>query len=413
MKNRIVFLLLFFIVFNLYGHHGVASLGVAGLHGPGAPVDTSTSATLPDGSFLTFFKSDRAEFKTWNQRRDDDKITNEFFMMGLGYGFTSYLSGYVILPYNVKKTQDSSFNSAGFSDVSLLTVIGLKYDHGFLLVPGNENLDELEDWHFTLYQGLTLPTGNPNLKNRNGEIDPSMSHGFGSHLYTLGATVTKQWSRFTFVQDVSYRTFDPYRYADDVRMRFGNEFRYNLAFVYRLYSSEETKFRFDPILELNYQVVAADHTKGITRREKLETAAAQLEIPLHSTTAVLPDRTTAPWRYEETFHANQSSVVSVAYPTLLAKESGMQLLPSGGRILYTLIGSRFYYKTISFAIGLKVPVFHSMNSLPGDRPFVMGHWNQEDMRDVWWNYVHMKESLYQGSEGLEKYRLLFTFSTLI
>jgi len=33
-------------------HHGVATLGAAGLVGRGAPLETSSSATLPRGSIL-------------------------------------------------------------------------------------------------------------------------------------------------------------------------------------------------------------------------------------------------------------------------------------------------------------------------------------------------------------------------
>jgi len=45
-------------------HHGVASLGAAGLEGPGAPVETSSSATLPEGKWLGYLKVDHAKSKT-------------------------------------------------------------------------------------------------------------------------------------------------------------------------------------------------------------------------------------------------------------------------------------------------------------------------------------------------------------
>jgi len=49
MKKRILVISLFLlgISTNLYAHHGVASLGAAGLEGPGAPIETSSSSTLP------------------------------------------------------------------------------------------------------------------------------------------------------------------------------------------------------------------------------------------------------------------------------------------------------------------------------------------------------------------------------
>lgn len=44
-------------------HHGVASLGAAGLEGPGAPVETSSSATLPEGQWLAYLKADHAKYR--------------------------------------------------------------------------------------------------------------------------------------------------------------------------------------------------------------------------------------------------------------------------------------------------------------------------------------------------------------
>ncbi len=37
-----------------FAHHGVASLGSTGLEGPGAPLESSTSATLPEGQWLFY-----------------------------------------------------------------------------------------------------------------------------------------------------------------------------------------------------------------------------------------------------------------------------------------------------------------------------------------------------------------------
>ena len=60
-RNQCRYLALIWILMGLLagarpaaGHHGVASLGVAGLEGPGAPIETSSSATLPSGSFLGY-----------------------------------------------------------------------------------------------------------------------------------------------------------------------------------------------------------------------------------------------------------------------------------------------------------------------------------------------------------------------
>lgn len=45
-------------------HHGVAGIGAAGLEGPGAPVESASSALLPEGKTLVYAKLDYAKFKS-------------------------------------------------------------------------------------------------------------------------------------------------------------------------------------------------------------------------------------------------------------------------------------------------------------------------------------------------------------
>ena len=133
-------------------HHGVASLGAAGLEGPGAPVETSSSATLPEGKWLAYLKLDHAKSKTGIVAPPEGDY-NQYWMAGLGYGFTPWFSAYVFQPYNIKVDQAGGTDSRGFTDLSLMGVVGFKYDDGFRRVPGNESLDDLMDWHFTAYAG--------------------------------------------------------------------------------------------------------------------------------------------------------------------------------------------------------------------------------------------------------------------
>jgi hypothetical protein len=65
-------------------------------------------------------------------------------------------------------------------------------------------------------------------------------------------------------------------------------------------------------------------------------------------------------------------------------ENGIQQEATGGDILYNTTGFRLFYNNVSVAMGLKVPVWTELN----------------------------EENLQQGSEGKEKYRILFSFSTL-
>ena len=283
-------------------HHGVATLGAAGLEGPGAPLETSTSTTLPRGSFLAYFKLDHAEWERYTRRRDEESNYSTFWLFGLGYGIRSWLSAYVFLPYNQKTVEDGTTNSSGFADMSLTGALGFKYDDGLELVPENESLDDLEDWHFSLYLGTTLPTGDPNTRTRSNEIDPGMSLGFGKPAFGGGLTATKFFrERFTSISEISYFYFQDYEYDDGNRTQFGDEFRLNQAITYRLLTVPRWKFRLDAHLEANYLSLGRDKSNGSGERA------------------------------------------------------------TGGHILYAVPGVRAYWRNTSLAVGVKVPTWTNLN----------------------------------------------------
>ena len=247
-------------------HHGVAGVGAAALEGPGAPIESATSATLPKGSRLAYLKLDHAKYKTF----DPDPTIPEsdyanFWIAGFGYGFTSWLSGYVFLPYHSKVDEPGGFTTHGFADMSVYGQLGFTYDNGRLkLIPENETLDDLEDWHFTLFGGFSLPTGNPNLRDPDGNIDPGKSTGFGRPSYNVGLTATKLFApRWTFNQELSTLGFRPYTYDDGNRVQFGSEFRANSTLIYRAYTDIERKLRVDLSVEAQYLHLGRDRTNGV------------------------------------------------------------------------------------------------------------------------------------------------------
>jgi hypothetical protein len=185
--------------------------------------------------------------------------------------------------------------------MSLVGALGFKYDEGFRLTPENESLDDWEDWHFSLYGGMSFPTGDANL-DIDGEIDPGMSLGFGNPSFITGLTVTKLFSdRFTFIGEASYIHFLEYKYDDGNRTQFGGELRLNSALVYRLFSLSGPKLRLDANLELDYLRLGRDKLNG-------EGEAA-----------------------------------------------------TGGQMLYLLPGLRGYWRNFSLAFGVKVPTWTDLN----------------------------------------------------
>lgn len=248
---------------SVFAHHGVPSISLAGVEGPGAPLETTSSATLPEGSLLAYMKLDHADYKTYTSAKDGEGESSNYFMYGLGYGFTSYLSAYMFVPYYTK-TQDDSFSTSDFHDVSFQFVLGMKYDEGLMLTPKSESLDDMQDWHFTASFNFTLPTGDSDKKMPNGTlIDAGMQTGFGEPSFMFGVSATKWFGNdWTLVGDVSYNTFLENSYIDGSKVRFGDEIRLNTAVSYMLYSIPAKKLRLDFNMEANYLNLGRDIENG-------------------------------------------------------------------------------------------------------------------------------------------------------
>ncbi|HEX9395891.1 MAG TPA: hypothetical protein VF943_04035 [Burkholderiales bacterium] len=310
----------------VHAHHGVAGVGAAGLEGPGAPIESATSAVLPVGSSLALIKLDHAEFRKFDSNPANPELDHSnFWIAGAGYGFTPWFTGYLFVPYHDKVDEPGGFSTRGFADVSVMGQVGFKYDKGFRLLPESESLDDLEDWHYTTFAGMSFPTGDPNLRDGTGAIDPSKSTGFGKPSYTLGFTATKLVSRnWTFNAELSHLRFTEYRYDDGNKTRFGPEYRANAAVMYRTYTNAESRMRLDLVMEAQYLYLGRDSTNG---------AGA---------------------------------------------------VATGGTIYYLVPGVRLYWGRMSAAIGIKKPVSAHLH----------------------------EDSLQQGAEGKERYRLITSVSVL-
>lgn len=249
-------------------HHGVAGLGAAGLEGPGAPVEAATSSTLPAGSTLLYLKLDHAKYETYD--RDPANPEGDYanyWMTGVGYGFTPWFSGYAFLPYHSKVDEDGGYDTHGWADASLFAQVGFKFDEGLGLNPGRESLDDLEDWHFTVFAGVTFPTGEADLRDRAGTIDPGKSTGFGENSYSAGVTATKMFSqRWTFNAELSGIWFEEHEYADGNRTEFGTETRLNTALAYRAHTDPGRSLRLDLVGELQYLGLGRDRSNGMDER---------------------------------------------------------------------------------------------------------------------------------------------------
>ena len=299
-----------------FAHHGVAGVGSTALEGPGAAVESSSSSVLPVGKTLLYGKLDDARFKRGNGT-DTEVDYNKYWMLGVGHGFTSWFSAYLFAPYN-QKTDTSEpvgaatprFDTKGWADLSVMGQIGFKHepDQGLKLVPTQESLDDQEDWHFTVFAGASIPSGNANLKNVAGDIDPGKSTSFGKPSHSLGFTATKQITRdLTLNLEASTIRFQTNRYDPDtsnitgLTAKFGTEKRLNGSLNYRVHTNPDQALRVDGVLEGQYLALGRDI---------------------------------------------EHSAVATA---------------TGGRILYVVPGLRIYKDNMSVAIGIKKPVWTKLN----------------------------------------------------
>ncbi|HZV53514.1 MAG TPA: hypothetical protein VFF82_01135 [Rhodocyclaceae bacterium] len=286
-------------------HHGVAGVGAAALEGPGAPVESASSAVLPEDRTLLYAKIDDAQFKTYDRNPSaPESRYSQFWMLGIGHGFTPWFSAYLFVPYNIKQDEPGGLDSKGWADLSFMGQIGFKLEpgQGLKLVPANESLDDMEDWHFTVFGGGSLPTGDANHRLTDDSIDPGKSLGFGKPSYSMGLTATKQLSRdLTANLEVSTIHFQEYTYADGNRMRFGSESRLNSSLAWRIYTNLDSRLRVDGVLEAQYLTIGRD------------------------------------------------------------VENGVGAQATGGRMIYLLPGIRLYKDNMSFAIGFKKPAWTHLN----------------------------------------------------
>jgi hypothetical protein len=231
-------------------HHGVASASFAGAEGPGAALETTSPLPLPRGTLLLLAKSEWAEYRPFAFAAPENKDHSSFTTLGAGYGVRPWLSAYLFLPWAVKAQDGIGTNSAA-GDPSVLLALAFKWDEGLRLVPEQESLDELEDWHFSAWASSSVPLGSTTRADARGApFAPDMQSGFGAPSAAAGLAALKQVSHaVTVLVEASHQRFFDHRYGDDLRYRFGAETRLNAAAAVR--ALVRKGFRLDVVGELN------------------------------------------------------------------------------------------------------------------------------------------------------------------
>ncbi len=240
-----------------WAHHG----GVSAAFGPGAPIETSSPLTLPEGKFLIFERVEISPFEKFNDARDiggNDKFT--FTNTMIGYGLRDDLSLYMSVPY-ARKELINDATSQGFGDLNFILQYGFKYGvrdgrEGWQAFDADDtggNERTLDDWTFAVSVGMTLPSGDINNTDSAGSTYPIESQtGFALPAYNVTGIVSKMLApHWTWAADVQFRTFTFNGGVGGGKP--GNEFRINNAVVREVFKKTGGAVsRVDLVGEINY-----------------------------------------------------------------------------------------------------------------------------------------------------------------
>ena len=238
----------------------MAAVGVADPEGPGAAMETTSPLPLPQGVLFTMAKAEYVPFQRYGFAEPNNKAYSSFNTVALGYGILPWVSVYAFQPFNLKE-QDGLGRNAGPGDTNLMAAFALKYDQGLQRVPEKESLDDLMDWHFSLWASSTIPLGPTSAKDdHDAYFDPDMQTGFGTPSPAVGIAVMKQLTNdLTWIAEASYQHFFPHTYRF-TRYRFGGETRLNTAAAYRLHGAGPV--RLDVFGELNGLHIQRDQERN-------------------------------------------------------------------------------------------------------------------------------------------------------
>jgi len=263
MKKLLAVIALLLAPTGAFAHHG----GVTLAFGPGSPIETNAPLTLPEGGFVAGIRAEQVEWQKVHAPEDKSSFT--FYNVNLSYGFTPALTGTLILPYYIKRT-DGIGENEGVSDIKGLLTYGFHYDQGsgFARNSASEMAVSMDaqqgrTW-LALSAMMSIPTGSYNKALDDGTVDPGMQPGFGAPAYTFSLAAAHVFGPITLNSELSADFFTARNDGPD-SWQFGSETRANLAGVYELYDNSSSDYlsKVDSILELNFLHLDRDKQNGV------------------------------------------------------------------------------------------------------------------------------------------------------
>jgi len=162
-------------------HHGGVSLG----YGPGSPIETSTGLTLPQGGFSLILRDEQVNIGNFTGLSRRIRRPSTSLPLGLGYGFTPYLSAFLYIPaWSRCRTH---WGNVRRGRCERMFYLGGNYDpaRGFRLNTQEDTAVSLETsktTYFSLNVAASAPTGESHNHDKFGRNSrEGCSLAFGAH----------------------------------------------------------------------------------------------------------------------------------------------------------------------------------------------------------------------------------------
>ncbi|MBQ0724905.1 MAG: transporter [Cycloclasticus sp.] len=255
------------ISFNAYSDHPSVAFGLESA----GPINTISATPAPLGTIALglraevinndrFSTEQLVQFGATGQEgiHSVDRITST--SLSAAYGLSNDLTLSARLPYierkNIRESEThddegeahSHGNSSGFGDALLLA---------------NYRFYQADDLDISLLLGIKAPTGDTQVKDKNGErFETEFQPGTGAWDYLLGVALSQSYGPLAYHANMLYsETTEGSQHTE-----IGSSLSYNAAVTYRLQTHDHGSHQHtDDPLELKWDL--SFEANGITRRE--------------------------------------------------------------------------------------------------------------------------------------------------
>lgn len=235
-KIIIILMALAFLALSVTSGFSAHPVLGGGMGKGGGPVNTITGTTMGEGMWGLSLQMGYTGFDSYSKNEmegfagEDREIHNtddvRSYSVGVATGITDYVTAHLSIPYatqsGIRESEPPDEihehgNSRGIGDIAF------HVNHMAVHMPN-------QGFHVAVIYGLKMPTGQTNIKDKNGErFEAEFQPGSGSWDPMIGVAVTEDYGPFSAHANLHYTLVTEGIQETDL----GDRFNYNVALVYR------------------------------------------------------------------------------------------------------------------------------------------------------------------------------------